>query len=261
MIKIDYFGRYGNQLFQHFFGSILAEQYDTVICTPPPKGFLKIQGYTQYIEKENPRYFQVNDQNMEMCFKDEIEIYDGLHIHGYFQKHVIFNAHREGIKKLCNLEKIPINHDDIVLHLRLTDYWWSRVNAVIHPSYYLNILKQLKWNKVYIVCENHPTNKHYLKYFNGIPNNRKEIISSTPENDFHFIRSFDRIICSNSTFCWWAAFLSDASQIYTFKPWMGPKHPVSSNLAYMDSATVRDGTFITDSNLSRLDWSNYWEKM
>ena len=36
----------------------------------------------------------------------------------------------------------------------------------------------------------------------------------TPLEHFSFIRRFNRIILSNSTFAWWAAYLSDATEIF-----------------------------------------------
>lgn len=43
-------------------------------------------------------------------------------------------------------------------------------------------------------------------------------------DDFNLIRSFDKIMLYNSTFSWWAAFLSEASQVGAFGPWKPRKH-------------------------------------
>ena len=39
-------------------------------------------------------------------------------------------------------------------------------------------------------------------------------------DDFNFIRSFDKILVHNSTFSWWAAVLSEASQVGVWAPWV-----------------------------------------
>ena len=38
-------------------------------------------------------------------------------------------------------------------------------------------------------------------------------------DDFNLIRSFDKVIIHNSTFSWWAATLSGASEVSVFNPW------------------------------------------
>jgi hypothetical protein len=43
-------------------------------------------------------------------------------------------------------------------------------------------------------------------------------------NDFNLIRSFDKIMLYNSTFSWWAAALSEATQVGAFGPWKPRKH-------------------------------------
>ena len=259
MIKIDYFGRYGNMLFQHFFGRILAQRYDMPIVSPVPQGFLNIYDYTPYPEDGREKYFPVNDVNRYIKF-GEIALnngYNGLHLHGYFQDALLYNKNRNNIKATCDLPEMQKNYDDIVIHLRLADYWWYKVDAVINPDWYLKILRMEKYRKCYIVVDDHPTNKKYLQALSGIHN--KVIVSdNSAKVDFHFIRSFDRIVCSNSTFCWWAAFLSDASTIYTFKPWLR-KSP-EAKLAGMTGAIQVDGGFWTDKQLSKMDWRDYWKK-
>ena len=46
------------------------------------------------------------------------------------------------------------------------------------------------------------------------------------DQDFNLLRSFDQVIVHNSTFSWWAATLSGASQVAIFNPWKiaKPKH-------------------------------------
>jgi hypothetical protein len=53
-------------------------------------------------------------------------------------------------------------------------------------------------------------------------------------DDFNLIRSFDKIVVFNSTFAWWAACLSDASHIATYKPWKPNKGPKNKNLGLTD---------------------------
>jgi hypothetical protein len=47
------------------------------------------------------------------------------------------------------------------------------------------------------------------------------VVSGGKDADWDYLRSFDRVICSNSTFCWWAMFFSMPSKLYMFKRWVG----------------------------------------
>ena len=49
-------------------------------------------------------------------------------------------------------------------------------------------------------------------------------------DDFNFIRSFNNIMIFNSTFSWWAAVLSNASNVGTWGPWKPNKGARSKNL-------------------------------
>lgn len=48
--------------------------------------------------------------------------------------------------------------------------------------------------------------------------------------DFDFIRTFNNIMIFNSTFSWWAAFLSDAESVGTWEPWKPNKGVKNKNL-------------------------------
>ncbi len=234
MITVDYFGRSGNNWFQYVYARLLSEERKHVLVTPPPKSFLEFKKY---------------DQSKNT---DGIDI----HLHGYFQDAELYNRHRDIIKKMFILPEVERNYDDIVVHLRLTDYWWIRNRWVISPVWYRSLIQREKYRFCYVVVEPHPTNEVYFKHLNGIKG-LHFVTGGTAESDFHFIRSFDRIICSNSTYCWWAAFLSEASKIYTFKPWIRDKQV---DLSGMVGATPVDGSFFRDRKLENLDWTDYWKK-
>lgn len=259
-IDVDYFGRYGNQLFQYFYGVILSMKHNMRLAVLPPVGFLlwdinkaQIPGIYQ-----NTNQIQIGDEDKDVLdgysIKETTE--RGIHLHGYFQDVAAFNPHRDTIKGMIKLPPAQKNTDDIVIHLRLADYWSRRVQSVLHPDYYLSALRREKWNKVYVVVDAHETNEVYLKHLrSAIPANKLEIISGAPEHDFHFIRSFDKIVCSNSTFAWWAAFLSDAKKIYTPSGWC-----FGLNLAHMVGATVLKSKSIRNKTLEAYDWrGKYWK--
>jgi hypothetical protein len=253
-VSVDFSGRRGNNLFQYSYARLLAElnglhfqtewPYDDFVkATVPKAGKQTIGVHTIVSDGSN---FAVDASRPIRC-------------KGYFQDVEVFNQYRDIILSFWKPEPVTINHDDIVIHLRLTDYYWCNKTGynkcVISPMWYIDILRKEKYRRLFIVVEPHCTNQKYLANFERYS---PTIVSGTPKSDFDFVRSFDKIITSNSTFAWWAAYLSKASVIYTFRDLMRKK--ANNNLAYMKGARVLAGQFYRDRNLEVIDWSDYWKQ-
>lgn len=259
MITVDYFGRIGNNFFQYVMGRMVAKSTSQHLNTE--------WNHNEFIEIApwNNKPDVVSMLGSEIVVDDErirypVPCESHIRLHGYFQDATFYNPYRALIKGLWKLPTEPKNKDDIVIHLRLTDYYWNNVtghnDCVISPKWYLDILRKERYKKLYIVVEPHITNKHYLDQFSTL---RPIIISGSPKTDFEFLLGFDRIVCSNSTFAWWAAFLSDASKIYLFKDWMG-RNRINKSLVNMEGAIILDGEYIHNKRLGALDWRGYWDK-
>lgn len=258
MVTVDYFGRTGNNLFQWVFARLIALKNGLAVASEPPKTFLsckpclggqKVDGKAILLS-DGVRH----DHNIDMLNVD----YRGKRVHckGYFQNVLYYNPYRAHIREWFDLPEVQTNYDDIVIHLRLTDYYWIPNRSVISPEYYLKILRREKFRKCYVVVEPHQTNEKYLRHFKGAVHGI-EVVTQSPAEDFHFMRSFDRIVCSNSTFAWWAAFLSTARKIWTFGPWMNGK---GIPLAGITGACVMEGKFLRDRELEKYNWTDYWGK-
>jgi hypothetical protein len=264
VITVDYYGRSGNQLFQYVFARILCMQYGKWLYTPSPQSFVPIVPQKMLPSLKTGFTAMLNDHNADGLMDKTFTIagVTHLHLHGYFQKSWYYNPYRDKIKtEIFKPITMQMDYDNIVIHLRLADYFWHKVNSVISPEWYINILKGQEYKKCYIVVEDHPTNKKYLQFITGGIRNCEVVTGGSALEDFNFIRSFDRIVCSNSTFCWWAAFLSNATKIWTFKPWMnkvGAKY--MPDLAGIAGAIEADGKFYTDRELAGRDWEEYWNK-
>lgn len=261
MVTCSFFGRLGNNMFQYAMARIIANKYGMKMGTMwNHNNFLEAnecyEGHTVVGEP-----VVVDDVVFRAKAVNPLEGFDftgkKVHLNGYFQDAVFYNDHRDFIKGLWQLPPMKKNTQDLVVHLRLTDYWWIRNKTVIHPKWYFDIINREKFKKLYIVVEPHITNKKYLSYFQQW---NPVIVSKSPKEDFNFLRSFDRIVCSNSTFAWWAAFLSDASKIYLFGKWMGLDRTSCLGLTDMTGAIKKDGEFIRDKYLENKDWTDYWKQ-
>jgi hypothetical protein len=67
-------------------------------------------------------------------------------------------------------------------------------------------------------------------------------LGTNAHDDFHFMRAFGTIVASNSSFAWWAAFLSEAKKIYTFEKWLQNSPLVK--LQYAKGMTAVGGKYI-----------------
>lgn len=252
-VTVDYFGRLGNNLFQWVSARMIADGRGLKVVTPPPETFLHIKPASDGAVLTGEPYIYTDEQ----AKAGEVPPTDRpIHMHGFFQDAKYYYGSRDYIRNCFDLPMYREYHDDIVVHLRLTDYWWVRNKSVISPMWYQKILAKEKYDKCIVVVEDHPSNNRYLNNFKSLVKNVR-IVSGTPESDFYELMKYSRVICSNSTFAWWAAFLSTAEKIWTFKPWMYNK---GIPLAEMDGATVVDGDFIRDRQFEQMDWTDYWRK-
>jgi hypothetical protein len=249
-------GRYGNQCFQWVFAKLLSEKNNLKIDTSPPDFFYEIKD-SQDGESGTGDTIHVSD----LCGAKPLSLlehdYRGkiVEIRGYFQDSDLYRD-KDKIKSLFNIPAIlNKNTDDIVVNLRLQDYQRKEIRSVIDVSWYKKILHEEKYKKCFVVVEPHSTNERYLKKLLSSISGKVQFVRGTPKQQFDFIRSFDRIVTCNSTFSWLAAYLSDASKIWTFKPWMRTS---PSNLAFMPFAIVTDGIYAPDDKtLQRYDWDKY----
>jgi hypothetical protein len=223
-VQINYKGRCGNNIFQYVTARIFSEKNGLnlnqdlncdLLKTTPHKNSQKNIGNST-IRLNNGSFI-----NNELPYQGDYNyVFDD-----FFQNCVYINDNKDMVKNFFDLPKIEKNLKDIVLHIRLDDKVhsnnlnnpedWSKAE-IMHPDYYTSILDKEIYEKVYIVVDNikYGWEKKYISYFDKY---NPIIVSKTPYEDFHFIRSFNKIITSTSTYSYWSAFLSDAEKIYTFK--------------------------------------------
>jgi len=225
MIYIEkYKGLLGNQLFQFCLGKILSKELNIGFSCPPIYGFPETYLYNNGIPSSQYPIQKLTGHVID--FKDicSNKTPRNLLLDGYFQRYEYYKAYTNDIKFWLRFdEKItPKNSNDIVIHIRLNNQL-----AILPFKYYEDALNLTEFNKLYI-CTNEPQHPFIKKFdkFNPIiktiislnelfsqDKTYEEIIRLTID-DFKFIASFNKIITSQSTFSWWAAFLSEAHEIY-----------------------------------------------
>jgi hypothetical protein len=215
MIKVQYAGRLGNNMFQYCFGRILAEKLEYELIANPIMGFdetnQKVNG--KRVEGYPPKlgFHEVDIDNLL-----SLDPPQPIFLDGFYQRYEYYKGHKEKIKKWLQIDNHDVGQtdEDIIIHLRLGDDITSfdADNPYIIPfSFYEKALESTSYNKLYMCSEPETINSKYIKQFDKYD---PIILNGDTLSDFRSLKSFKKIIISQSTFSWWAAFLSDATEIF-----------------------------------------------
>lgn len=223
-VSINYKGRLGNKIFQYVSARIFAEKNKLDLITELPNDVLEFTQHKKFEEdNEGIKSVKVNSKSFT-CNEINFEGNGDYIFDDFFQNGDYINENEKLVKSFFILPKKEKNKEDIVMHVRLDDFIhtedienpknWDN-SEIVNPYYYKVILEKENFKNLYLVVDKikYEWEKKYLNYFKEF---NPIIISSNPKEDFEFIRNFNKIITSNSTFCYWSAFLSDAEFIYTF---------------------------------------------
>lgn len=130
---------------------------------------------------------------------------------GYYQCYDLIRPYKSRIREWFDVAPNSIGHriaaDDVVIHIRFGDL--VVLGWAISLGFYTQLLDQLNFRKLYI-CGfglGDEVKRVFARY-------DPVYVHGEPADDFLFVKGFNRIIISNSGFAWWAAFLSQAEEIY-----------------------------------------------
>ena len=270
MINIQYTGQFGNCMFQYAFARLHAEYNQINLATHGP---LELQttplkqhpepskkGH-QVITDEIYYNFRINNGSKIMNLDPE---YDYT-FNGYFQDADLYNLYVKQIKSFFDIEYIQPHIDSPLVLIRLGDFIHSGYNSeIIHYNWYKTILNSLPGVKTFSITSNglsrSPSSKEKEeKYLQHLIQKEDIILSSDqdPAKEFLEVMQYKTIISSNSTWSWWACFLSNAETIYTFKKfgWFTPGkskcHGLHINNLFniKNISKVLDNDFIDITNL------------
>jgi hypothetical protein len=219
MVFVDYGCRTGNNLFQFAFGSLIAHLSGSELVAPEIKGFPNTKGFiktreinSDYYRKGYDYYHltpeQFNDIVENAKTKDVSFLCHPQNVNYYIE-------HKEYLKDVMKIEDgdyYKTSDNDIVVHLRLGDYFHYRFNGnwEYNMESVYDLIKTLDYDNIIIVTDEPKSIK--LNIFKELPNC---IISNGDMfYDYRTINNAKRIIMTHSTFSWWAAWTSDANEIY-----------------------------------------------
>jgi hypothetical protein len=245
-VSVRYTGRFGNNIMQYMAARLLASKLDVPLVGEfPHNRILPVTAYPQTEKFTNP--ITLTDDSYDPANFDKLDKNRDYWLNGYFQQSRFYNKHREEIKAYFRQYVIEANDRAIGMHVRLKDYRWNieGKNRVISASWYIKILESIKFDELIIVTDD-PSDS-YLRNFDRFKP-RKLLTYGGPFPpeyfiaDWNLLGNFERVICSNSSFCWTAVFLGYAEHVWTFKRSLGADIP-HTDFANLDFATVVDGKF------------------
>jgi hypothetical protein len=118
-----------------------------------------------------------------------------------------------------------INSNATIMHLRFGDYLGATVSlGNLAPKYYESVFasdNEVSANPIYVMSDDFHLAREYVKEFPGLDFRILDKYDGLSSIDLmKLFGSADRVICANSTYSWWGAFLSSRAQkIWAPCPW------------------------------------------
>lgn len=255
MVGVYFKGRLGNQLFQYVYLLYLKSNHKDKVFFFPNPHHAKIAKYFDLGFYHNltldsklysaftrviPKIINFKPVYIENLFHPRERVLENFTMHyGYFQSDWYLKRIPGGLNikvkdKYRNafdqqFGELYKNNKTIAVHIRRTDYMnYQKRDISLPGEYFVERLKQIKdidSYKVIFVSDDVPFVKSLF------PPKPNYIFSENDEiTDFQIIQNADIAVISNSTFAWWAAYLSPKKNtVYAPKNWMafriGAEHP------------------------------------
>ena len=209
MVIIHYCGGLGNQMFQYAMGYSIAANYQHKISH-------NLDWYKEFSKKEN-REFLIDKfplDNLEWIKEEQNHILDQIHIYWYHQNPNNFEKYRENLKKMFNIPHESLSEGTTAIHIRRCDY--VQLNRTIGGDYYNNAMEILGSTNTMVFSDD-PEWAQRLNLGQVYP-------SVGIIEDMLTMSTAERFIIANSTYSWWAAYLSGKSDV------IYPKELLNNNI-------------------------------
>ena len=225
-VNIVWKNGFGNQLFAYTYGRILSKQLGLPLTYSGTMDSWKGTSLLDYKFINEPEHIQ-KYSGEEIVVNIDYNRHQAVDL----ENPKNYLDHLSEIKSWFPKVK-KSNTDDLVVHLRLGD---NGPNIHTPFEWYKKAIEdnEIGFKKLYLITDGSDSEdaKKFKSYYDAqIPSSVNVNTNQDWKNymdetifDFNFIRGFDKILFSNSTFSWWASLLSDASQVWFNSEWQ-PNH-------------------------------------
>ena len=252
MVIVRFQGRLGNQMFQYAFAMSLAKKFKTffLIDNFEQSIFLKyfrvepISKWPFFYKKLLSVFGKYSMQKLEQSGNEPpenwlMENLDHRYYKGFFQSEKYFENVQALVKERFTIKKEfrKMFHDSfglqfsekriLAIHCRFGDYlnsWGVKnlggENLSLPVSYYknaLNLISDITDYTIIVVTDDKALAEQLFQF---IP--VKFIVSALDIIDFQILQHAHKLIISNSSFSWWAAYLNiNSAQVFAPQYWLG----------------------------------------
>lgn len=255
------YGRFGNEMFQYSLAKILSQLHNCEFYLNPTSSFLNFFDSEKLSYKPCNESYKTDSYIEKDPFGFDANLFNLLNIDlmGFFQNLLYYNFYLDIIydefkpnaqilnnsyNYMKHKNKYSKNIDkNICMHIRRTDYTvLQQLYGFLDVNYYYNIINAINYNHIFIISDDI---KYVEKEFQVLFGNRKNVTyvkELDMYHDFYIMYLSGINIIANSTFSWWASFLSDRNQSKTiFAPsqWISNRMPVN---LYPPNWTIVDST-------------------
>lgn len=217
-----YFGWLGNQMFQYAAVFSLAKQLDADAYFPTnnpnifdifdltaKKGSPELLGSFSYYREPEFSYTPLPKQTP-------------LALHGYFQSEKYFKQYEEDIRREFSFKnEIDYDPNAVSIHVRRGDYCnLSKIHPPCGMDYYEAAMDKLPSNNYIVFSDDIEWCKQRF-----VGNKFTFSEHRSAEEDLFLMSKCRGNIIANSSFSWWAAWLSDNRDVIAPKKWFGSEAP------------------------------------
>lgn len=215
IVQVSYKGALGNQLFQFVLGRILADNLGFSLQASAIPGFASTSGFAA-----DASPLEEADEIHEGQRLDLQSILNNreprrIHLEGYFQRYEYYRPYKNMIRSrwLLPLPSVGCAPEptDLVMHVRRKDY--ISYGWAASFSYYKLALEQLDFKRLVIVTDD-PRDPFFLRFRRYRP----LYFKGDAQESFAYIARANKLVISQSSFSWWAAFLSSAELVVMPRP-------------------------------------------
>jgi len=229
MIKVNLEGRMGNQLFQYCFGRIISEETGLKLNCPPIKGFPNTKDEVGSVALDTNTMTlrgHIVDTEEVLSHRGKIEL-DKF----FGQRYEYYERHKNNIKSW--IEPVYTGFadrpkGDVVVHVRSYRHEKLEPQSVRDCSLSSEFLKKMMdkclektggSGNIFVCSDSVVGNEFVPKHKDPqveflCREYGAKTVSQSEIEDFCFMMSFNNIVLAQSTFSWWASFLSDAKNIF-----------------------------------------------
>jgi hypothetical protein len=222
IVEFDPYAKTGNRLCQFAFGKILSERKNVPFFSLPIPGFCNTFNHNKQKITSLQRLETITYGAHHVNYEELLSTDKTIIVNSYLQKYSYYLQHLDFLRNLFKIDASlneEENNDELVIHIRGTDYLDGNMN--IDDHLYLDMLNKIAPSKAALVTDDLNANIVNTLNKNGV----KVVTKSNQTNygnglndfeiyDFLYMLNAKHLLISQSTFSWWASFLGHQSTVY-----------------------------------------------